>query len=182
MRPDRIIVGEVRGTEAQDLMTAMNIGKYCMGTLHASTARETIIRLQNEPMNVPQMLINLVDVIIIMRRYATEGKVRRVVGELVETAGMERETVLLSPFLSYDTAKGGFVDTGISSVYRDRLAQVSGRPAKDILEEVERRAMVMKALAERNITDFKAVTMLCRHYVRDPRAVMEELKINHNGK
>lgn len=182
MRPDRIIVGEVRGTEAQDLMTAMNIGKYCMGTLHASTARETIIRLQNEPMNVPQMLINLVDVIIIMRRYASEGKVRRVVGELVETAGMERETVLLSTFLSYDTAKGGFVDTGISSVYRDRLAQVSGRPAKEILEEVERRALVMKALAERCITDFKAVTMLCRHYVRDPHAVMEELKINQHGK
>jgi len=53
MRPDRILVGEVRGAEAHDLMTVVNLGKYSMGTLHASSARETILRLQNEPMNVP---------------------------------------------------------------------------------------------------------------------------------
>ncbi|PIP20457.1 MAG: secretion protein, partial [Candidatus Omnitrophica bacterium CG23_combo_of_CG06-09_8_20_14_all_40_11] len=82
MRPDRIIVGEVRGKEAEDLMTAMNIGKYCMGTLHASTARETIMRLENEPMNVPEVLVNLVDVFVIMRRYNINGRIQRIVGEL----------------------------------------------------------------------------------------------------
>ncbi len=53
MRPERIIVGEVRGAEARDMITAVNIGKYCMGTIHALSARETITRLHNEPMNVP---------------------------------------------------------------------------------------------------------------------------------
>ena len=54
MRPERIIVGEVRGAEARDMITAVNIGKYCMGTIHALSARETITRLHNEPMNVPR--------------------------------------------------------------------------------------------------------------------------------
>ncbi|MCM8783887.1 MAG: CpaF/VirB11 family protein [Candidatus Omnitrophica bacterium] len=89
MRPDRVIVGEVRGKEAQDLMTAMNIGKYCMGTLHASTPRETVIRLESEPMNVPSVLVNLVDVFVVMRRYKIDGEIKRVIGEVAETAFLE---------------------------------------------------------------------------------------------
>jgi flagellar protein FlaI len=177
MRPDRIIVGEVRGREAQDLMTAMNIGKYCMGTLHASTARETIIRLTNEPMNVPQMLVNLVDVFVIMRRYNIDGKIIRVVGELVETAGMEKNTVLLSPLWSYNLAEVSFAESAVSSVYRDRLAQVSGRTPKDILDEIKRRAKVIKRMVEKDIKDFKQVTAICRKYINDPHSVLEELDL-----
>lgn len=176
MRPDRVIVGEVRGVEAQDLMTAMNIGKYCMGTLHASTARETIMRLTNEPMNVPEVLVNLVDVFVIMRRYVINGEVRRTVAELVETAGMERTTVLLSTVSSYKLAEGRFVETG-SSVYRDKLALVSGKSSKAILEEITRRALVIKKMCEKDINEFEAVTTMCRKYIKDPKAVCKELGI-----
>jgi archaeal flagellar protein FlaI len=180
MRPDRIIVGEVRGREAQDLMTAMNIGKYCMGTIHASTARETIIRLSNEPMNVPQMLINLIDVIIIMRRYVVEGAVKRVIGELVETAGSERDQVLLSMFCTFDVSQGVFVETGVSSIFRDRLAQISGKTPKDILDELNRRATVLKVMLDSGIIGFKDVTAFCRKYAEDPSAVLKELNIKEH--
>ena len=53
-RPDRVIVGEVRGAEAITLFTALNTGHSGMGTLHSNTARETITRLINSPMNVPK--------------------------------------------------------------------------------------------------------------------------------
>jgi len=43
MRPERIVIGEVRGAEARDMITACNIGKYCIGTIHALTSREAII-------------------------------------------------------------------------------------------------------------------------------------------
>jgi flagellar protein FlaI len=175
MRPDRVIVGEVRGREAQDLMTAMNIGKYCMGTLHASTARETIMRLENEPMNVPGVLINLVDAFVIMRRYTINGKVQRVVGELVETAGMEKKMVLLSLLWSFDLSKAIFCESAISSVYRDRLAQISGRQPKEIIEELKVRSGVIKTMAQKGITDFKEVTDYCRRYAKNPQPVMEEL-------
>ncbi|MDD2679657.1 MAG: ATPase, T2SS/T4P/T4SS family [Candidatus Omnitrophica bacterium] len=175
MRPDRIIVGEVRGQEAQDLMTAMNIGKYCMGTLHASTARETIIRLENEPMNAPEILVNLVDVFIIMRRYALDGKISRVVGELVETAGMTDKTILLSSLWSYDLGSTAFRKSSVSSEYRDRLAQVSGRTTVQIMEEIKVRSNIIKLLIKQGIRGMKEVTEFCRKYSTDAQAAIEGL-------
>jgi flagellar protein FlaI len=176
MRPDRVIVGEVRGREAQDLMTAMNIGKYCMGTLHAATARETITRLTHEPMNIPETLVTLVDVFVIMRRYVINGEVRRVVSELVETAGMEQNTVLLSTAFSYDLAEEKFIES-TSSIYRDKLAQISGKTPKEIMGEIHRRSIVMSIMAEKNIRKFEDVTMICRKYIIDPVATFKELGI-----
>jgi flagellar protein FlaI len=177
MRPDRVIVGEVRGREAQDLMTAMNIGKYCMGTLHASTARETIMRLQNEPMNVSEVLINLVDVFVIMRRYNVDGRIQRVVGELVETAGMEEKKVLLSPLWSFDLPKLAFVEAAVSSIYRDRIATTSGRSPREIMNELKLRTKIIKEILNRNINDSQTLTQLFRRYSSNPESVIEELNL-----
>ena len=65
MRPDMIIVGEVRGPEANDMMTAMNIGKIAMGTIHASSSRDIVNRLEHTPMKVPLDIIPVIDVLII---------------------------------------------------------------------------------------------------------------------
>lgn len=177
MRPDRVIVGEVRGSEAQDLMTAMNIGKYCMGTLHASTSRETVMRLENEPMNVPNVLINLVDVFVIMRRFMVDGGIKRVIGELAETAGMERNIVLLGSLWSYDFAQQEFIESGGVGSYRDRLAQVSGKSPKDIIAELKTRAQMLAKLLERNITDIADVARICRQYTDNPKSIIEEFGI-----
>ncbi|MBF0385033.1 MAG: CpaF family protein, partial [Candidatus Omnitrophica bacterium] len=102
MRPERIIIGEVRGLEARDMITACNIGKYCMCTIHALTCREAIIRLQNEPMNIPEMLINLIDVFVVLKRYHVKDRMFRVVDEISETSGMEQVKILLSNVFKYD--------------------------------------------------------------------------------
>ena len=177
MRPDRIIVGEVRGREAQDLMTAMNIGKYCMGTLHASTARETIMRLESEPMNVSETLVNLIDVIVIMRRYNLDGRIQRVVGELVETAGLEQKMVLLSSLWSYDLSQHKFYETAVSSIYRDRLAEISGKSPRDIIDEIRIRAKLIQEFSKRGIRDFGAVKSICCRYTVHPKEVLKELDL-----
>ena len=107
MRPDRIVVGEVRGEEARDLMTAVNVGKYTMGTLHASTARETIMRLENEPMRVPGTLVNLVDVFVVLRRLNVRGKVSRRVVEVAETAGPHPWKILRGDSVGFPGIKAG---------------------------------------------------------------------------
>ena len=63
-RPDRIIVGEVRADEAITLFTALNTGHSGFGTLHSNDARETITRLTNPPMSVPEIMIQAIDFII----------------------------------------------------------------------------------------------------------------------
>lgn len=177
MRPDRVIVGEVRGREAQDLMTAMNIGKYCMGTIHAATARETILRLQNEPMNIPEVMVNLLDIIIIMRSVILNGKVSRVVGEVVETAGMEQKQILLSFVWTCDLATLEFKQTGVSSVYRDKISRMSGKTAVEIIHEVAVRGRLLEYLLERNISEMKDVTRICRLYSSDPQKAFAELGV-----
>jgi len=178
MRPDRVVVGEVRGVEAQDLMTAMNIGKYCMGTLHASTAREAVMRLENEPMNVPSVLINLVDVFVIMRRVTYNGKIYRVVGEMVETGGMEQNMVLLSSLWTCDLSTLEFKQSGIGSIFRDRLAQISGKNPKDIINELKLRTKIIKLLMEKNIEDIESVTKFFRSYAIDSKKAITGLGMN----
>jgi len=177
MRPERILVGEVRGVEARDLMTTMNLGKYCMGTLHASSARETILRLQNEPMHVPPVLVSLVDVFVILRKLNTEGKIRRVVSELVETSGMEQQMVLLSTVWSYDHAQGELVEGTPSSTYRDRLAVESGRTARQVMDETARRAEILRRMRESGrFPDIAAVTQFCQLYSDQPEEALRQLE------
>lgn len=178
MRPERILVGEVRGAEANDLMTAVNLGKYCMGTMHAPTARETILRLQNEPMNVPPVLVSLVDVFVILRKLNTAGQITRVVHELVETAGMERETVLLSTVWTYDPQRRVAVESLPSSSYRDRLALESGRSAARIMEETARRSRILRTMRESGrFRTIEAVTGLCRTYSDCPEEALRQLRL-----
>ncbi|MCL4389538.1 Flp pilus assembly complex ATPase component TadA, partial [Candidatus Marsarchaeota archaeon] len=84
MRPDMIIIGETRGKEANDMITAMNIGKIVISTIHASTARDVINRLQHAPMNVPMEMISVVDGIIITAQVFKDRKPIRKVTQMSE--------------------------------------------------------------------------------------------------
>ncbi len=85
MRPDRIIIGEVRGKEAQGLFAAMDTGhEGCMTTLHANNSNDVITKLTSKPLEIPEVSINLLDVIVILKRKIVNGKVQRYVSEISE--------------------------------------------------------------------------------------------------
>jgi len=178
MRPERIIVGEVRGAEARDMITAVNIGKYCMGTIHALSARETIIRLHNEPMNVPEALINLIDVFIILKHYHVKGKLYRVIDEVSETGGMESNHVLLSHVFKYNYDQNHVVAVSPSTIYRDRLAQETGLTPRDIINETWIRAAVLKTLDNRDVHTIKEVSTFCRYYALNPKEAMVKIGLD----
>lgn len=178
MRPERIIVGEVRGSEAQDMMTAMNIGKYCMGTIHANSAREAIIRLESEPMNIPEILVNLIDVFITVKKYQIKNSFFRVVDEIAETAGMEQKVVLLSPVWQYNYEKMDFVERQPSSVFRDKVCRTGGIPTKKFIEEVNVRAQVLQVLREKEMHKIEDVSHFCRLFHRDKDEAFAKLGLS----
>jgi archaeal flagellar protein FlaI len=180
MRPERIIIGEVRGTEAADMVTACNIGKYCIGTIHALTSREAIIRLQNEPMNIPEMLVNLIDVFIVLKRYHVRDRIFRVVDDVSETSGMEQVKILLSQVYRYDYETQQMKMLNPSSVYRDRLAKQSGLSAKEIMQEHKLRTILLQELDKRDMTTIKEVATFCRAYSRNPDKATASLGLNRS--
>jgi archaeal flagellar protein FlaI len=178
MRPERVIIGEVRGEEARDMITAANIGKYCMCTIHALNAREAIIRLQNEPMNIPEILVNLIDVFVVLKRYHVGDRVFRIIDEISETGGMEQAKILLAPTFKYNYDQRKLQMVSPSTVYRDRLASQSGMTPKEVIDELVVRANCLQELVLRNMHTMKDVTTFCRAYRADFKAALAGLGLD----
>src|SRR5271155_272116 len=109
MRPERIIVGEVRGPEAFDLLQAMNTGHDgSMGTLHANSPREAIARVENMiamgGYNLPsktlrEMIVGSVDVIIQAERMR-DGSRR--ITHVTEVVGLEGDVIVTQDLFVYE--------------------------------------------------------------------------------
>ena len=69
-RPEYIIVGEVRGREAQTLFQAMNTGHATLSTIHAGSVQEAINRLTHDPINVPPVMFTALDLVIVQSIYS----------------------------------------------------------------------------------------------------------------
>lgn len=167
MRPERIIVGEVRGREAQDMMTAMNIGKYCMGTIHASNTKEAFTRLENAPMNIPPSLINLIDILVVLRRFRKGAVIQRVAEEISETSFMHQKRPLVSVMWKYDYKSDRIKEESPCTIFRDKLAEATGKEAVYILREHQLRAKILYLLKEKSIKTFHEITKFASIYNQD---------------
>ena len=107
MRPDRIIVGEVRGSEAVDMMTAFNTGHDgSMSTGHANSAKDMLFRLQTMilmGMDIPlsavkQQIASAVDIIVHLGRL--RDKSRKIL-EITEVLGYENDEIMLHTLYRY---------------------------------------------------------------------------------
>jgi flagellar protein FlaI len=175
-RPDRVIVGEVRGAEAITLFTALNTGHSGMGTLHSNTARETITRLINQPMNVPNIMIPALDFIIMQQRmYRPEGGSIRRITEVAEVVGMEEGNVQLNRVFEWDNVNDKVEYVGIASQTLRDISELRGIGISEIEEEIEKRRLVLEYLADNNIRSIDEVGQYVNQYYRDPDAMLDEV-------
>jgi len=175
-RPDRVIVGEVRGKEAVTLFTAINTGHSGFGTLHSNTARETITRLTNSPMNVPHIMIPALDFIIMQNRlYRPEGGSIRRVTEVAEVVGMEEGNVQLNRIFEWNNVADKVEYVGIASNTLRSIADLRGISITEVEEEIERRRLVLEFMADKHIRAIDEVGKCIHNYYKDPDEVLEKI-------
>ena len=162
MRPDRIVVGEVRGGEALDMLQAMNTGHDgSLTTVHSNSPRDALARLETlvlmAGMDIPlkvvrQQIASAVDLIVQQSRLS-DGS--RKVTAVTEVAGMEGDTVVLTDVFKFEQTgvttegkvQGGLKPTGIRPLFSQRLeaagfklgAEVFGANVSEMLGRGKRR-------------------------------------------
>jgi len=135
MRPDRIILGEIRGAEALDVLQAMNTGHDgSMSTIHANSPREALTRLENmvgmTGINLPSRAVRTqiaAAVHLIAQVNRMRDGVRRVT-HVMEVVGMEGDTITTQELFSYQfqgestdgTLRGVFKPSGIRPYFLPR--------------------------------------------------------------
>ncbi len=165
-RPDRIIVGEVRSKEAITLFGALNTGHSGMGTLHANSTQETITRLTNPPMNVPSIMINSIDFILMQNRiYHPEKGIIRRVTEVSEVVGMEQNTPQLNEIYRYDYSKDALEYVAVSSNALNEIANMKGLSNHDILDEISKREEYLQQnIANKRSNIYETKQILNKYY------------------
>lgn len=137
MRPDRVILGEVRGGEAVDMLQAMTIGHDgSMGTIHANSPKDALLRLElllgfgglnADTMTLRRHIARAVNVIVQLERTMSGG--RRIV-HIAEIGGMEGDTILLHDRYRFERDKvhsdrGRFAQLSQNSTFTERLELVA---------------------------------------------------------
>jgi len=163
MRPDRIIVGEVRHDEAFTLFTALNTGHDgCFGTIHANSPQETIVRVTSPPMNVPEVMLSGLDIIIIQHKIHDRriGMIRRIT-EIAELSGVLLRKAQTQTIFLRDPVTDKLEKTNMPIRFIKILQDFTGRNKKQIEQDWKERQVFLEKLQRqkiRNIDEVKKAT------------------------
>ncbi|HWY22432.1 MAG TPA: CpaF family protein [Candidatus Acidoferrum sp.] len=142
MRPDRIVVGEVRGEEAFDMLQAMNTGhEGSLTTVHANSVRDALARVENmvsmANLNIPERAVRhqIASAIHAVVQVARLSDGTRKVVSVSEVTGMDAESITMQDIFVFERrgidesgkVRGTFRATGIRPVFADRLATAGAR-------------------------------------------------------
>lgn len=178
-RPDKIIVGEVRADEAITLFTALNTGHSGFGTLHSNDARETITRLTNPPMSVPEIMIQAIDFIIMQNRiYTSQGVSFRRISEVAEVVGMEEGVIQLNKIFQWNPERDIIENVSVTSNTLTQIANLSGKSLNTLYNEIENRKLVLKHMINHNIRSVDEVNSVIELYYKKPQKVLNKIILN----
>ncbi|MBN2459934.1 Flp pilus assembly complex ATPase component TadA [Candidatus Woesearchaeota archaeon] len=170
MRPDRIIVGEIRRKrEAEVLFEAMHTGHSVYATLHANTVHEAIIRLTTEPIGIAKTLLSAVDLIFVQNRNRRTNTRRTFqVAEVLEDGGYNL-------LFSYNFKDDKLVKIKEPIMFYKTLELFAGLSKSEVDREINDKVKILKYLTQNNITSNEEIALLISYYYINKEYLMKKL-------
>jgi len=159
MRPDRIIMGEVRKkAEAEVLFEAMHTGHSVYATIHANNAEETITRLTNPPIDVPKAVLSSLSLILVQSRNRRTGKRRTLQVAEIDKDGSSKVLIQL------DVVKDKLLKVAEAKRTMETLYLYTGMTPAEMRTDLEEKTSVLKWLVSENITDVHQIGLVMSKY------------------
>ncbi|MFQ5970333.1 MAG: type II/IV secretion system ATPase subunit [Nitrososphaerales archaeon] len=169
MRPDFLIVGEVRGEEAFVLFQAISTGHGGMCTLHADDVESAIQRLTSKPMDVAPIHIKFLDLMFVVRNTSVTDPITK---KTYRTRRVLNMTEILdynkyNRIFDWDPATDRQILVKDSLQHSEKLKIIgrdTGRSVDELIEEIKRRENVLRWLQSKDIRNFKQLGTVFEQY------------------
>jgi flagellar protein FlaI len=161
MRPDRIIVGEIRRQkEAQVLLEAIHTGHSVYATIHANDAYEVVTRLTNPPINIPKPMVASLALVVVQNRNRRTGKRRTL--QIAEVLSTGDPKVLLQ----HDPFNDRLVKVGDSEAVLDKIRLYTGMTNEQISKDIDEKMRVLKWLIVHSVENVNEIGIFFSKYYR----------------
>jgi flagellar protein FlaI len=182
-RPDVLIVGEVRGSEAYVLFQALATGHGGLCTMHADKLDSAVKRLTQKPMDIAPAYIPLMNIVLsIQRVHLKKGGERKAYRRVITVDEVADYEDYRSVFKWHPT-KDHYIPTFNKSIMLSSISERGDVSEKKLLAEIDRRKDVLHWMRERKIRSYKDVAAIIAEYYSRPRefyetvAAGEEVKV-----
>ncbi len=177
MRPDRIVLGEMRRKEeAMVMFEAMHTGHSVYATMHANSASETVSRLVNPPLSVPANLLSSVNLNVVMFRDRRRG-IRRVfqVAEF-NVRGDRADANIIYRWIPENDK---IIRHGESSRFFEDISRNTGMTQIEMDKNLEDKKKIINWLIKNNIRSLPEIGKIMDHYYSDKEDLMKEIRHNN---
>jgi len=182
MRPDRIIVGEIRrGDQAEVLFEAMHTGHSVYATLHADTAEQTYRRMINPPINVPEPLLEALHLITVAFRDRRRG-IRRIfqIAEVVPALRAGEAKPFINVLYRWSPVRDTIVKVKDSIRILDELKLHTGMTDQEFRRDLHEKKEILKWMSKKNVHTVDGIGKIVVEYYFDPDKVMSVVRKNES--
>jgi flagellar protein FlaI len=177
MRPDRIIVGEVRTRrQAETMFEAMHTGHAVYSTIHADNAEQVKRRLLEPPFEIPKNEVEALHLILIQHRNRRKN-LRRTL-ELAEVLSDPGKTLALNYLYRWYPKGDGFEKVNDSIRIMEELNLNTGMSMKEMKEDLLEREKILDWMVKKEVTNVEHVGFVMKTYYEDPAIIVKAVEKN----
>ncbi len=181
-RPDFIIVGEVRGEEAYTLFQAIATGHGGLCTIHSDSVEYAIKRLLSRPMDIPAMMVPMMNVLLQIRRVKIGEKIVRRADTVTEIIGLSAtDQVQFEHRFRWDSADDTYrflESAGRGEPVFKQIANLRHVPEWELEDELKRRTTILEWMVNENLNSYDDVSGIVHTYYINPEEILTRARFD----